>query len=231
MKPHLLLVPGMLNDQRIWSDVIAGLGETAYVQVANVLTQSSMADMARDAWSLLASVPNDAPLVLAGFSMGGYVVMEMLSQSRRPLHGVAFLSTSPYPESPEGMDTRQKTLRAMHKDFATVVEGILPWSTHQVSQAVQDDLRQMMLDLGGEVATRQTQAIMGRTDHRAVLTQLTCPVHLLCGQQDRVTPPALIQALAALIPHAPCELVEDCGHLLPREKPEVVIRHLRQLLV
>lgn len=230
MKPHLLLVPGMLNDQRIWSDVIAGLGDTVQVQVAQVLTQNSIADMARDAWALLASVPADAPVVLAGFSMGGYVVMEMLSQSRRPLHGVAFLSTSPHPESAEGLETRQKTLRAMHKDFGKVVEGILPWSTHQLSPSVQGELRQMMLDLGSDVATRQTQAIMGRADHRALLAQLTCPVHLLCGQQDRVTPPALIQDLAALIPHAPCELVEACGHLLPREKPEVVIRHLRQLL-
>jgi pimeloyl-ACP methyl ester carboxylesterase len=230
MKPVILLVPGMLNDQRIWSDVVQGLGDTAQIHVVDVLTQDNMADMARDAWALLANVPAGVPVVLAGFSMGGYVVMEMLSQAHRPLHGVAFLSTSPLPESPEGLIVRQKTMRALQNDFAKTVGGILPWSTHQVSETVAQDLREMMLSLGSGVAVRQTQAIMGRADHRPVLAALTCPVRLLCGQQDRVTPPELIRALADLIPHAQCEVVADCGHLLPREKPDVVIHHLRQLL-
>ena len=230
MKPVILLIPGMLNDPRIWSEVAQGLGDAARVHVADVLTQDSMADMARDAWSMLSDVPLESPVVLVGFSMGGYVVMEMLSRTQRPLHGVAFLSTSPLPESPQGLVVRQKTMRAMQKDFGKTVEGILTWSTHQVNEAVSQDLREMMLSLGSDLAVRQTQAIMGRGDHRPVLAALTCPVRLLCGEQDRVTPPELIVALAELIPHAHCEIVKDCGHLMPREKPGVVIHHLRQLL-
>jgi pimeloyl-ACP methyl ester carboxylesterase len=186
--------------------------------------------MARDAWRLVASSPVDTPLVLAGFSMGGYVVMEMISQMARPLHGVAFLSTSSRPESPEGMVVRQKTIEAMQTDFPKVVEGILKWSTYRANEALTQDLRQMMLDLGSEVAIRQTRAIMARKDHRALLAGLTCPVRLLCGQSDRVTPPELIQELSSLIPHAPCQIVEDSGHMLPREQADLVAHHLRQML-
>lgn len=230
MKPVLLLVPGMLNDARIWSEVAARLEDVAQVRVANVLKQNSLADMARDAWGLLASSPLDTPFVLAGFSMGGYVVMEMLSQSSRPLHGVAFLSTSARPESPDGMAGRQKTIEAMQTDFPKVVEGILKWSTYQASEALRQELRQMMLDVGNEVAIRQTRAIMARSDHRAMLGRLTCPVRLLCGQLDRVTPPELIQELSSLIPHAPCQIVENSGHMLPRENADQVAHHLRQML-
>jgi pimeloyl-ACP methyl ester carboxylesterase len=230
MKPVLLLVPGMLNDERIWSQVAAELADVAQVRVANVLTQTSLTDMARDAWSVLESSPLDTPLVLAGFSMGGYVVMEMLSQMVRPLHGVAFLSTSARPESPEGMAVRQKTIEAMQTDFPKVVEGILKWSTYRANEAWTQDLRQMMLDLGSDVAIRQTKAIMGRRDHRAMLSQLACPVQLLCGQWDRVTPPELIQELSSLIPHAPCQIVDNSGHMLPRENADLVAHHLRQML-
>jgi pimeloyl-ACP methyl ester carboxylesterase len=230
MKPVLLLVPGMLNDERIWSQVAAQLDDVAQVRVANVLTQSSLTEMARDAWRLVNSSPVDTPLVLAGFSMGGYVVMEMISQMARPLHGVAFLSTSSRPESPEGMVVRQKTIEAMQTDFPKVVEGILKWSTYRANEALTQDLRQMMLDLGSEVAIRQTRAIMARKDHRALLAGLTCPVRLLCGQSDRVTPPELIQELSSLIPHAPCQIVEDSGHMLPREQADLVAHHLRQML-
>jgi pimeloyl-ACP methyl ester carboxylesterase len=162
--------------------------------------------------------------------MGGYVVMEMLSQMARPLQGVAFLSTSSRPESPEGMVVRQKTIEAMQTDFPKVVEGILKWSTYRANEALTQDLRQMMLDLGSEVAIRQTRAIMARKDHRALLAGLSCPVRLLCGQSDRVTPPELIQELSSLIPHAPCQIVEDSGHMLPREQADLVAHHLRQML-
>lgn len=230
MKPVLLLVPGMLNDERIWSQVAAKLDDVAQVRVAQVLTQSSLTDMARDAWRLVDSTSADTPVLLAGFSMGGYVVMEMLSQMARPLHGVAFLSTSARPESPEGMAVRQKTIEAMQTDFPKVVEGILKWSTYRAHEALTQELRQMMLDLGSEVAIRQTRAIMARRDHRAMLGRLTCPVRLLCGQWDRVTPPELIQELSSLIPHAPCQIVEDSGHMLPREQADQVAHHLRQML-
>lgn len=231
MKPVLLLVPGMLNDARIWSDVARKLDDVAEVLVAHVTTQSSLGDMAQDAWRLVDSHPVGTPLVLAGFSMGGYVVMEMLQQSFRPLHGVALLSTSPRPESPDGMAVRQKTIEAIQTDFPKVVEGILKWSTYKPSETLTQDLRQMMLDLGSEVAVRQTQAIMARRDHRAMLARLTCPVHLLCGQWDRVTPTELIQELSNLIPHAPCQIVENSGHMLPRENADQVAYHLRQILV
>ena len=230
MKPVIILVPGMLNDERIWSQVAAQLDDVAQVRVAHVLTQSSLTEMARDAWRLVDSSPVDTPLVLAGFSMGGYVVMEMISQMARPLHGVAFLSTSSRPESPEGMVVRQKTIEAMQTDFPKVVEGILKWSTYRANEALTQDLRQMMLDLGSEVAIRQTRAIMARKDHRALLAGLSCPVRLLCGQSDRVTPPELIQELSSLIPHAPCQIVEDSGHMLPREQADLVAHHLRQML-
>ena len=48
MKPVLLLIPGMLNDARIWRDVTAQMQGLAEVRIADVLTQDSIAHMARD---------------------------------------------------------------------------------------------------------------------------------------------------------------------------------------
>ena len=66
--PLLLLIPGMLNTVDIWKPVLPFL-RGADVRVADVRTQSSMADMAADAWRLVDSSP--APVVLCGYSMGG----------------------------------------------------------------------------------------------------------------------------------------------------------------
>ena len=86
-----LLVPGMLNDHRVWQDVATGLQGQAQVRIAQVHRQTRIADMARDAWAMLDDVAPDVPVYLAGFSMGGYVAMEMLAQPVRALQGLALL--------------------------------------------------------------------------------------------------------------------------------------------
>ncbi len=118
MKPVLLLIPGMLNTRAIWGRVAPLLQDAAEVRIASVLTQSSIPEMARDAWALVADVAAGTPLVICGFSMGGYTALEMLANPRRAVAAVGLLDTSGRPETPEGMATREKTIAAIGKDFA-----------------------------------------------------------------------------------------------------------------
>ncbi|MEY4711277.1 MAG: hypothetical protein RIS88_727, partial [Pseudomonadota bacterium] len=196
MSPVVLMVPGMLNDERIWADVRAAIEGEADVRIAPTARQTTLAQMAEGAWALLDDLPAGARVVLAGFSMGGYVALQMLAQPRRALHGLALLSTSGRPETPEASATREKTLVAMQSDFPKVVEGILKWSTHSATPAVADCLRRMMLDLGLPTATAHTRAIQGRSDRREMIQALKLPVRVLCGAQDRVTPPDLAKELS-----------------------------------
>jgi len=230
MKPVLLLIPGMLNDARVWAEVVPALQAQAEVRVADVLRQSSIAEMRHDAWALLQDVPDTVPVVVAGFSMGGYVALDMIAHPARPLAALALLSTSALPDSPEGLANREKTLAAMQGNFAKFVDGVLQWSTHSATPEQIQDLRQMMLAIGSETAQRQVRAIMGRSDHRALLQTLQLPVQVLCGQQDRITPPALSQALAQTCPKAQLQLVANAGHMLPCEQAAAVIDALQASL-
>lgn len=232
MKPVLLLVAGMLNDASIWDEVAAPLRALAEVRIALPLAASVPA-MAADAWDVVADVPPEAPLVLAGFSLGGYVALEMLARPRdaqRPLRAAALLSTSPRPETPEGLAQRERTIAAMQKDFGTVVDGIVQWGTHAPAPALAERLRRTMRGVGAETAIRQNRAIAARADHRAALAALRLPVAVMCGAQDRITPPGLARELAAAVPGATLEIVDGAGHMLPVERPEAVVRVLRGLL-
>jgi pimeloyl-ACP methyl ester carboxylesterase len=107
MKPVLLLIPGMLNDASVWDDVLPCLPNGWTVRIANVQTQESIAEMAHDAWRLLQDIPLNAPVMVAGFSLGGYVAIEMLAQQPRPLSAAALMSTSALPESEESRAVRE----------------------------------------------------------------------------------------------------------------------------
>lgn len=233
MKPVLLLIPGMLNTAQVWSPVASLLQDAAEVRIASVLTQSSIFGMARDAWATVVDVPAETPLVVCGFSMGGYTLLEMLANPARPLSAVALLDTSARPETPEGAAVREKTIVAIERNFAKVVDGVVQFAIHPSTQARperMEPIRQVMLDTGAETAIRQNRAIMGRADHRAALAQLRVPALVMCGREDRITPPELSIELAGLIPGARLEWIENAGHMSPMEQPARVAALLRTLL-
>lgn len=233
MKPVLLLIPGMLNTADVWARVTPLLQNAADLRIADVTTQSSIAEMARDAWALVADLPASTPLVLCGFSMGGYVAIEMLANSARGIKGLALLDTSGRPESPEGEVNRAKTIAAFERNFPKVVETMLPYSTHpghHQDMALFDALRALMLPVGSATAVRQTRAVAARSDHRGMLAKLQIPVVVLCGRADQVTPPALSEELAALIPTARLQWLERSGHMTPMEQPEQVAQAIRSIL-
>lgn len=229
MTPVLLLVPGILNDAQVWADVADDLRGVADVRIAAPV-QESIASMAAAAWALLDDVPHDTPAVLAGFSLGGYVAIEMLATPQRPLHAAALVSTSARPESAEAAAAREKTIAALRKNVERVVDGIVQFGTHEPSPERAAALKAMMLRVGADTAIRQNRAVMGRGDHRAALARLALPVAVLCGAQDRITPPALSRELADLVPGAQLTLVEGCGHMLPCENADAVAQAIRALL-
>lgn len=232
MQPVLLLIPGMFNTPDIWEPVATRLRGQAEVRIADVCTQDSIAAMAADAWALVADLPAGQPLVVAGFSMGGYVAIELLAAHAARVQGVAFVDTSARTETPETQAAREKTIRALERYPERTVEGIIPFSLHPAHHGgpLADAMRRMMSTVGAETAIRQTRAIMGRQDHRGLLSTLRMPVLVACGREDQVTPPALSEDLAALIPGAQLAWIEQAGHQTPIEQPDALAALLAELL-
>jgi pimeloyl-ACP methyl ester carboxylesterase len=53
------------------------------------------------------------------------------------------------------------------------------------------------------------------------LRRVECPTLLLWGRHDKLLPPGMGEFYAKHIPGAHLEILENCGHMLPFEKPEV----------
>ena len=54
----------------------------------------------------------------------------------------------------------------------------------------------------------------------ADLSKITCPVLLVTGDEDAVSPPQAVRAIAERIPGARVEVLSRCGHWTVYEKPE-----------
>jgi pimeloyl-ACP methyl ester carboxylesterase len=94
------------------------------------------------------------------------------------------------------------------------------------SRAADTALHQSYLDMIGRAGAaqlvRQNRAVIARPDALAHIGQLHCPVLVLCGENDQLTPPERSRELAVAIPGAELVLLPRCGHMLTMEQPQAV---------
>ncbi len=224
----LILIPGSLNDARVWETQAAGLAAHADIRIADITAQESTGAMAE---AVLAGAPQR--FALAGFSLGGYVALEVLRQAAPRLAGLALISSSARPEHPDAVPGREKMIALAQRDFPRMLAGMRPFMLAAANAGNADlnaRLDEMMRAVGAATFVRQSRAVIGRADSRDLLASISCPTLIACGREDRVTPPALSEEMAAAIPNARLELIENAAHMLPMEAADTLTRHLQRWL-
>ncbi len=225
---YLLLLPGLLNDAELWRDQIAGLSDIADCHVPDLTRGETLEALAEGA---LADAP---PLFsVAGFSFGGYVAQEIARQAPERIERLALLDTSIRPDTPERAAFRRGLTEAaqLPGKFQGITDRMLAAYVDRSRLSDEDLTRRikaMTMRLGREVFIRQNE--VERRDGEAVLRSLTCPILILCGESDQITPLADMREIAALSPHAELVVIPGSGHLTPMEKPEAVTQALRAWL-
>ncbi|MCZ4304789.1 alpha/beta hydrolase [Zoogloeaceae bacterium G21618-S1] len=228
-KMNLFLLPGLLNGASLFEQQADALANRVGITVADLTGSDSIAALAADA---LEQAP-EGPFVLIGMSMGGYVALEIMRQAPKRVRALALLSTSAHPDTHEATAGREELIRLAKTDFPAVIEKLLARMAHPEhanTPEVGGMFQSMATGLGAEVFERQQRAIIGRADSRPTLAAIKCPTLIVCGRDDQVTPPEVHRELAARIPGARLEIIEECGHLVPLEQPEQVTELLRDWL-
>lgn len=227
----LVLVPGLLCDRRLWRHQAEGLADLAgRILVPDVTGGESVAEMAH---GILEAAPER--FSLAGLSMGGYVALEVMRQAPDRVEALALLDTSARPDTPEQTEARLALIGlARAGRFDEVWRGLMPKVVHPErveDPGLRSTVREMAHAVGPEGFERQERAIIGRPDSRGDLPGISsCPVLVLCGRDDALTPPHLHEELADGIPGARLRQIEDCGHLSTLERPEAVTNAMREWL-
>lgn len=188
----------------------------------NVYEDDTLDGMAR---RVLAGAPER--FVLVGFSMGGFVARVLALMAPERVSGVAFVASSARGYSDEETARRQAGHRPGDRPPRAAGGATTAMSLHpdrERDPILLDRLRGMQRRLGPEV--RKRQAALVRRDGYADLERIACPALVVACRQDRLRSFAETERMARSLPRAHFEVIEDCGHMAPLERP----RELGRLL-
>jgi pimeloyl-ACP methyl ester carboxylesterase len=227
---NLFLLPGLLNDARLWQYQISGLSDVVRATVADLTGADSISTLA----SMALSEAPAGRFALAGLSMGGYVALEIMRQAPGRVSALALLDTSARPDTAQATEGRRNLMQLAERNFPAVTDALLPrlvHPSHLTNTSILTTIRAMAESVGKDAFLRQQRAIITRLDSRPFLDQIQCPTLVLCGHEDVITPVEVHKELFSAIPNSRLMIIEECGHLSTLDRPQQVTDALRKWLL
>ena len=225
----LVLLPGMMCDERLFAPQISELSKQREVHFVQISGHKTISELAAD-------VLNNAPPVfaLAGLSMGGIVAMEVLSQASERVERLALLDTNPLAELSDVRMRRGPQIDAVKNG--------------QLKEIIRDEMKpnylfdgvkkteilklcmDMALDIGPDAFIRQSIALRDRFDQKNTLQSYKRPALVLCGKHDVLCPLERHELMHTLLENSKLEIIEDAGHLPTLEQPKITTMALASWL-
>ncbi|WP_146572899.1 alpha/beta fold hydrolase [Botrimarina hoheduenensis] len=234
--PVVLLVHGFPLTGRMWRAQQAALEPSWRVLTPDLrgyggstlgdwpTDSPSLTRYADDLAAILAASGIETPVTLVGFSMGGYIALEMLRRHRAQIAALVMMDTRVVADDEDARAGRIK-----------MAEHAAEWGSHRIAgmmrpkllatsapeAAVRETLAQIEQADPAAIAASQ-RAMAARPDSTALVASLDLPLLAIAGAQDTISPPEEMRAFARSAPRGEFHEIADAGHMAPIENPAAV---------
>jgi 3-oxoadipate enol-lactonase len=174
-------------------------------------------------------------VVLGGVSLGGYVVFECLRLFPERVSALILANTRPEPDSEEIRENRKKMARRVAEEGVGVLielqmERLLAASTLESNERVVEKVRGMILESNPNGVVAALGAMRERPDSTPLLGKIEVPTLVIGGEQDGISSPEVMGAMAEKIPASRHVTLPRAGHLSNLEAPEGFNAALKEFL-
>jgi pimeloyl-ACP methyl ester carboxylesterase len=210
----LVLVPGFMLDDDLWTDMRAGLERFGPVHPVDPSRARSIEEMAVQA---LETAPPRFDLL--GFSMGGYVARAMQRAAPNRVRRLVLVATSARADSAFQAQRKALVARSDPTRFAGLSRRAIGLSLapgREEDTALVERIHAMSLRLGGETFRRQS--LFQRDGDLDQLAVIRCPTLIVAGRQDRLRSVEESREMQTRIPGSSLAVL-DAGHMIPMEAP------------
>jgi 3-oxoadipate enol-lactonase len=154
---------------------------------------------------------------VCGLSLGGVVAIAM--HHLWPKRIASLILADTFAEHPEGRAIYDRGIAASD-NLRTMAENRVDVLLAQPADAaMRSEVVETMARISPAAYRIGAEAVW-LADQRQRASAIRVPTLVLCGAEDRITPPTLSSALARLIPGAQSETITGAGHISNLERPD-----------
>jgi pimeloyl-ACP methyl ester carboxylesterase len=247
----ILLIHGFPLNRKMWEPQISGLADCGRLIAPDLRGHGSsesepgsfsppapftMDLLASDCVSLLDAIGINDPVILCGLSMGGYIALAFYGNYPERVSGIILTATRATPDSPEGKVNREQAIQlAQEKGISAVTESLLPKLLSPNTYANQPKLVQQVSDLMKNISLNgligDLLGMKERPDSTSLLPDINIPALLLHGADDQLISILEMDAMREAMPNARLQVLQDAGHLLNLEQPDLFNQAIRNYLL
>lgn len=197
-------------------------------------TQFSMEVFAKDLLAFMKALQIDKAIV-CGLSMGGYILMNALKLEPERFAAVVLCDTQCNADSEEAREKRYKTIEQIREkgigDFAdSFIKNVFHEHSFETKQSEVKAIREVIMNTTQQTLISTIKALAKRPDTSDVLSSVKVPALIICGAQDKITPPEKSQAMHDLLKNSVYKVIDDAGHLSNIDQPEAFNKYLGEFI-
>tara|TARA_B100002003_G_scaffold81843_1_gene76361 strand:+ start:828 stop:1520 length:693 start_codon:yes stop_codon:yes gene_type:complete len=226
----LVMIPGMMCDERIFAPQIEELVSKRSVHVADISKHDNISDLAAD---VLSNAP--PKFCLVGHSMGGIVAMEICAQDPKRIEKLVLIDTNPLAELEEVKLKREPQISdALSGKLVNVIRDEMK-PNYLASSENQDIILniclEMALSLGPKVFINQSRALQTRADQQSNIQSINIPVLIMCGSEDKLCTVERHEMMHNMISNSELKIINNAGHMPTLEQPSETTEVLKEWLM
>ena len=195
---------------------------------------TTMEDMARDVAALMDELEIDCATV-CGLSMGSYVAFEFVHLFPLRVRALVLAGARAQgADEAERKSREDKAREVLAEGIGPVVDAMLPDllapRTLAEKPAVVARVREMILRTNPHGAAAAQRGMAARRDYSGHLAGVNVPTLIITGREDVVRKPQDAELIHRGITKSVLEVIDDAGHLMNMEQPEIFNKVLSQFL-
>ncbi|HYR74978.1 MAG TPA: alpha/beta fold hydrolase [Pyrinomonadaceae bacterium] len=234
-EPAIVLLHGFPFDRSMWREQIDFLSANGFRAIAPDLRGlgenrfngeiATMDDMARDVAALMDELRIDQA-VICGLSMGCYVAFEFVRLFPARVRALVLAGARAQgADEAERKSREDKAQDVLSDGMGPVVEAmlsdLLAPKTLAEKPAVVARVREMILGTDPRGAAAAQRGMAARRDYSGDLSDVNVPTLIIAGREDVIRKPDDAELVHRGITKSVLEVIDDAGHLMNMERPEI----------
>lgn len=239
----ILFIHGFPFDHTMWLDLVGelskeylcvtydirGLGESQIGE--GQFTIESFVD---DLESIVDELKLDKPM-LCSLSMGGYISLRAMERIQNKFSAIVLCDTKSEADNNESKLKRAAAIKQINSgDFENFIEAFVlncfgekfvKENNAEFRRVVDRSKKNNPVGVKGCLL-----AMAGRTDTTENLSKFNIPTLIICGSEDKLSPPSVMKPMAEQIQNSKFVLIESAGHMTPIENSNAVTLTIKNFL-